>query len=144
MEKESIQFRVKKGKWFVAKKMDIDENTENIDIARMLISIDETLHKKILEHLPFDIKKLEEIADDIYQKKRCGRAKEEDIVEALKKLKSPKTTKRLKEITEVKEGLEILKIVLNNIVLKRLGIKIHLNTKLIDKYVEKVNNQNNK
>jgi len=144
MEKENIQFRAKKGKWFVVKKMEIDENTENIDIARMLISIDETLHKKILEHLPFDIKKLEEIADEIYQKKKGKRVKEEDIVEALKKLKSPKITKRLKEITEVKEGLEILKIILNNMVLERLGIKTNLNTKLIDKYMEKLNNLNNK
>jgi len=134
-DKESIQFRVKKGNWFVVKKMEIDENTENIDIARILISIEETLDRKIVEYLPFDIKKLEEIADEIYKKK--GRVKDEDIVEVIKKLKSPRITRKLKEITDSKEGVEILKIILNRMVLERLGIKTRIDTKLIDKYIEK-------
>ncbi|HIP91549.1 MAG TPA: DUF2666 domain-containing protein [Methanothermococcus okinawensis] len=132
---ESIQFRAKRGKWFVVKKMEIDENTENIDIARILISIEETLDRKIVEYLPFDIKKLEEIADEIYKKK--GRVKDEDIVEVIKKLKSPRITRKLKEITDSKEGVEILKIILNRMVLERLGIKTRIDTKLIDKYIEK-------
>jgi hypothetical protein len=133
---EKIQFRAKKGKWFVVKKMDIDENTEDIEVARLLNSIDETINKKIIEFLPFDVKKLEEIADEIYQKKK-GRVKEEDIANALAKLKSPSTTRKLNSITELKEGKEILKIILNNIILERLGIKTRLDTKLIDKYMEK-------
>ncbi|WP_292460943.1 DUF2666 domain-containing protein [Methanothermococcus sp.] len=135
---EKIQFRAKKGKWFVVKKMDIDENTEDIEVARLLNSIDETINKKIIEFLPFDMKKLEEIADEIYQKKK-GRVKEEDIANALSKLKSPSTTRKLNSITELKEGKEILKIILNNIILERLGIKTRLDTKLIDKYMEKAN-----
>ena len=133
---EKIQFRAKKGKWFVVKKIDIDENTEDIEVARLLSSIDETVQKKIREFLPFDMKKLEEIADEIYQKKK-GRVKEEDIVNALLKLKSPSTTRKLNSITESKEGKEILKILLNNTILDRLGIKTRLDTKLIDKYMEK-------
>jgi len=132
---EGIQFRARKGDWFVVKKMEIDENTEDIDIARLLISIDETLDRKILEYLPFDMKKLEEIADEIYKKK--GRVKEEDILEAIKKLKSPKITRRLKEITDSKEGVEILRIILNRMVLERLGIKTRIDTKLIEKFIEK-------
>ncbi|AEH07193.1 DUF2666 domain-containing protein [Methanothermococcus okinawensis] len=133
---EKIQFRAKRGKWFVVKKMDINENTEDIEIARLLNSIDKTINKKILEFLPFDIKKIEEMADEIYQKKK-GRVKEEDIANALSKLKSPSTTRKLNNITELKEGKEILKIILNNIILERLGIKTKLDTKLIDKYIEK-------
>ena len=110
---EKIQFRAKKGKWFVVKKMDIDENTEDIEVARLLNSIDETINKKIIEFLPFDVKKLEEIADEIYQKKK-GRVKEEDIANALAKLKSPSTTRKLNSITESKEGKEILKIILKS------------------------------
>ena len=135
---EKIQFRAKKGKWFVVKKMDINENTEDIEIARLLNSIDETIYKKVYEFLPFDLKKLEEIADEIYQKKK-GRVKEEDIANALAKLKSPSTTRKLNSITESKEGKEILKIILNNMILERLGIKTRLDTKLIDKYMEKMN-----
>jgi len=134
-EDEGIQFRARKGNWFVVKKMEIDENTEDIDIARLLISIDETLDRKILEYLPFDMKKLEEIADEIYKKK--GRVKEEDILEAIKKLKSPRITRRLKEITESKEGVEILRVILNRMVLERLGIKTRIDTKLIERFMEK-------
>ncbi|WP_131007117.1 DUF2666 domain-containing protein [Methanofervidicoccus abyssi] len=137
-DNENIQFRVKKGNWFVVKKMDIDENTEDIDIARMLISINETVDRKIMEYLPFDMKKLEEIADEIYKKK--GKIKNEDIVEVIKKLKSPKITRRLRKITDSKEGVEILGIILNRIVLERLGIKTRIDTKLIDRYIEKARN----
>jgi len=118
--------------------MDIDENTEDIDIARMLISINETVDRKIIEYLPFDMKKLEEIADEIYKKK--GKIKNEDIVEVIKKLKSPKITRRLRKITDSKEGVEILRIILNRIVLERLGIKTRIDTKLIDRYIEKARN----
>jgi len=118
--------------------MDIDENTEDIDIARMLISINETVDRKIMEYLPFDMKKLEEIADEIYKKK--GKIKNEDIVEVIKKLKSPKITRRLRKITDSKEGVEILRIILNRIVLERLGIKTRIDTKLIDRYIEKARN----
>lgn len=80
--------------------------------------------------------KIEEIANEIYEKKK-GKVKEEDITNALLKLKSPATTRKLNAITKSKEGKAIVKIILNNIVLERLGIKTRLETKLIDKYMEK-------
>ncbi|EHP86601.1 hypothetical protein MetfoDRAFT_1041 [Methanotorris formicicus Mc-S-70] len=135
-----IQFIAKHNSWFVVKKMNIDDKTEDIEIARLLSSIDETVLSKLPEYLPFDMKKLEEIADEIYQKKK-GRIKEEDIVNALMKLKSPSTTKKLGEITNSKEGKEILKIILNNIILERLGIKTRIDPKLIEKYMEKMNEE---
>jgi hypothetical protein len=135
-----IQFIAKHNDWFVVKKMNIDDKTEAIEIARLLSSIDETVLNKLPEYLPFDMKKLEEIADEIYQKKK-GRVKEEDIVNALMKLKSPSTTKKLGEITNSKEGKEILKVILNNIILERLGIKTRVDPKLIEKYIEKMNEE---
>ncbi|AEF96829.1 DUF2666 domain-containing protein [Methanotorris igneus] len=135
-----IQFIAKHNDWFVVKKMNIDDKTENIEIARLLSSIDETVLNKLPEYLPFDMKKLEEIADEIYQKKK-GRVKEEDVVNALMKLKSPSTTKKLGEITDSKEGKEILKVILNNIILERLGIKTRVDPKLIEKYIEKMNEE---
>ncbi|ADG13929.1 DUF2666 domain-containing protein [Methanocaldococcus infernus] len=133
---EKIEFLAKHKNWFVVKKLKIDENTEDIEIARLLASIDETVSRKFLEYLPFDLKKLEEIADQIYVKKK-GRVKEEEIAEALKKLKSPAVSRKLNEITESKEGKEILKIILNNIILERLGIETRVPSRLIEKYIEK-------
>ncbi|NPA62064.1 MAG: DUF2666 domain-containing protein [Methanococci archaeon] len=133
---DKIEFIAKHGKWFTVKKLKIDENVENIEIARLLASIDETVLNKIPEYLPFDIEKLNIIADEIFPKKK-GRIKEEDIIEALKKLKSPATTRKLNEITTSKEGKEILKILLNGIILERLGIQTRISPKVIEKYIEK-------
>jgi hypothetical protein len=133
---EKIEFIAKHGKWFAVKKMKIDENTESIEIARLLASIDESVLNKIPEYLPFDIDKLYKIADEIYQKKK-GRITEEEIAEVLKKLKSPAVTRKLNEITESKEGKEILKPLLNYIILERLGIQTRISPKVIEKYIEK-------
>ncbi|MDK2790664.1 MAG: hypothetical protein PWP15_1171 [Methanothermococcus sp.] len=139
MQEEKIQFMAKKGKWFVVKKMNIDEKTEDIEIARLLAAINETTHNKIGQFLPFDMKALEEIADEIYTKKK-GRIKEDELANVLMKLKSPSTTRKLNNITKSKEGKEILKIILNNIILERLGIKTRVDAKLIEKYIEKEEN----
>ncbi len=132
---DKIEFIAKHKNWFVVKKIKIDENTESIEIARLLASIDETVLNKIVEYLPFDIDKLYKIADEIFQKKK-GRITEEEIAQVLKKLKSPATTRKLNEITESKEGKEILKAILNNIILERLGIPTRVSPKVIEKYIE--------
>ncbi|WP_423793114.1 DUF2666 domain-containing protein [Methanocaldococcus indicus] len=133
---ERIEFFAKHKNWFVVKKLKIDENVEDIEIARLLLSIDETVSKKFLEYLPFDMKKLEEIADTIYKKKK-GRISEEEIAEVLKKLKSPAISRKLNEITTSKEGKEILKIILTNMILERLGFETRVPSKLLEKYMEK-------
>jgi len=136
MSEERIQFNAKKGKWYVSKKIKIDENTSNEEIARVLAAIEETLSVKIKDFLPFSMEKLEKIADEIYEKKK-GRVSEEDISGALAKLKSPGTTKKLGTIDETKEGKEILKRLLTEIVLERLGITSKIEAKMIEKYIEK-------
>ncbi|MCS3901928.1 DUF2666 domain-containing protein [Methanococcus voltae] len=136
MSEEKITFNAKKGKWYVSKKLKIDEKTQDVEISRILISIEETLGKKIKDYLPFDMIQLEEIADEIYVSKK-GRVKEEDISQALAKLKSPATTKKLGKLTDLKEGKDILKVVLTNIILERLGIKTHIDVKTMDKFIEK-------
>ncbi|ABR54974.1 conserved hypothetical protein [Methanococcus vannielii SB] len=136
MSEERILFTAKKGKWYVSKKLKIDENTRNVEIARILAGINETISLKIKEFLPFDMQKLEEIADEIYVAKK-GKVKEEEVSEALVKLKSPATTKKMNAITESKEGKEILKRILTEIVLERLGFKLHVEAKMIEKFIEK-------
>ncbi|MBP2173226.1 DUF2666 domain-containing protein [Methanococcus voltae] len=140
MAEEKILFNAKKGKWYVSKKLKIDENTADVEVSRILISIEETLSKKIKEYLPFDMIQLEEIADEIYVSKK-GRVKEEDISQALAKLKSPATTKKLGKLTDLKEGKDILKVILTNIILGRLGISTHVDIKTIDKFIEKSTNK---
>lgn len=136
MSEERILFTAKKGKWYVSKKLKIEENTPDVEVARVLAGINETMSSKIKEFLPFDMQKLEEIADEIYVAKK-GKVKEEEVSEALVKLKSPATTKKMNAITESKEGKEILKRLLTEIVLERLGFNAQIEAKMIEKFIEK-------
>jgi len=136
MSEERILFTAKKGKWYVSKKLKIEENTPDVEVARVLAGISETMSSKIKEFLPFDMQKLEEIADEIYVAKK-GKVKEEEVSEALVKLKSPGTTKKMNAITESKEGKEILKRLLTEIVLERLGFNAQVEAKMIEKFIEK-------
>ncbi|RLF95001.1 DUF2666 domain-containing protein [Thermococci archaeon] len=129
---DKINFFAKHEKWIVVKKMDIDENTEKIDIARLLISIRDTVNKKIFEYFDeeFDLQKIENIISDIVPD---GKLSEEKIAEIFKKLKSPIVTKRL-EGDKLKK--EISKQILTEKVLQKIKLKT-LDAETIDKYIRK-------
>lgn len=134
---EHINFSAKHGSWIVVKKMALDEHTADEDIARILLSIRETLNNKIYEYLgkDFDLDTLEKWTEEIVP---SGRLSEEKIAEALKTLKSPKTTKRLKELTTEKQKLEVYKGLLTELVLQRLKLNT-LQLKALEKYVDNKN-----
>ena len=129
---DKINFFAKHEKWIVVKKMDIDENTEKIDIARLLISIRDTVNKKVFEYFDeeFDLQKIENIISDIVPD---GKLSEEKIAEIFKKLKSPIVTKRL-EGDKLKK--EISKQILTEKVLQKIKLKT-LDAETIDKYIRK-------
>jgi len=129
---DKINFFAKHGKWIVAKKIDIDESTEKIDIARLLISIRETVNEKIFEYFDedFDLQKIENIVSDLVPNRKLT---EEKIAEILKKLKSPSVTKKL-EGDKLKK--EIAKQILTERVLQKIKLKT-LDAKTIDKYIRK-------
>ncbi len=129
---DKIDFIARHGKWIVVKKMDIDENTEKIDIARLLISIRETLDRKIFEYLDddFDLRKIDNIASEIVPD---GRLTEEKIAQALKKLNSAEISRKL-EGDKLKK--EIAKQILTEKVLQKLKLKT-LDAKSIDKYIQR-------
>lgn len=129
---DKINFLAKHEKWIVAKKIDIDENTEKIDVARLLISIRETVNKKIFEYFDedFDLQKIENIVSDLVPD---GKLTKEKIAEILKKLKSPNVTKKL-EGDKLKK--EIAKQILTERVLQKIKLKT-LDAKTIDKYIRK-------
>jgi hypothetical protein len=131
---EHINFSAKHGSWIVVKKMALDEHTADEDIARILLSIRETLNNKIYDYLrsDFELETLEQWADEIVP---GGRLSEEKIAEVFKTLKSPKTTKRLKEFTTDKHKLEVYKGLLTELVLQRLKLNT-LELKPLEKYVD--------
>jgi 3-oxoacyl-ACP reductase-like protein len=131
---DHINFSAKYKSWVVVKKMKVDEEIEDADVGRLLISIRETLDNKIFEYLgtEFDIAALEKAADDMVP---SGRLKEEQIASVIKAVRSPKTTKMLKEFTEEKLKLEVYKQLFAEIVMQKLNIS-SLTTKALDKYLD--------
>ncbi|MCK4247708.1 MAG: DUF2666 family protein [Methanomicrobia archaeon] len=129
---DKINFLAKHGKWIAAKKIDIDENTEKIDVARLLLSVRETVNTKIFEYLDdeFDLQKIDDIVSDIVP---AGKLPEEKIAEIFKKLKSPSVTRKL-EGDKLKK--EIAKQILTEKVLQKIKLRT-LDAKAIDKYIRK-------
>lgn len=129
---DKINFLAKHGKWIAAKKIDIDENTEKIDVARLLLSVRETVNTKIFEYLDdeFDLQKIDDIVSDIVP---AGKLSEEKIAEIFKKLKSPSVTRKL-EGDKLKK--EIAKQILTEKVLQKIKLRT-LDAKAIDKYIRK-------
>ncbi|MHC1604615.1 MAG: DUF2666 family protein [Candidatus Methanofastidiosia archaeon] len=134
---DQINFSAKHGKWIAVKKMTIDEDTQRIDVARLLLSIRETLNNKIYAYLDeeFDLPKLEKEASGLVPQ---GRLSEDKIASILREVKSPKTTRMLKELTDNKNKLEIYKALYTELVLERLKLP-QLNTKALDKYLNEKN-----
>lgn len=129
---DKINFLAKHGKWIAAKKIDIDENTEKIDVARLLLSVRETVNTKIFDYFDdeFDLQKIDDIVSDIVP---AGKLSEEKIAEIFKKLKSPSVTRKL-EGDKLKK--EIAKQILTEKVLQKIKLRT-LDAKTIDKYIRK-------
>jgi len=134
---EHINFSAKYKSWVVVKKMKVEDEIEDVDVSRLLLSIRDTLDSKIFEFLEedFDVKGLEREADELVPP---GRLKEEQIAAVLKAVNSPKTTKMLKGFTEEKLKLEVYKRLYTEIVLQKLKLKT-MEIKVLDKYLDDKN-----
>jgi len=134
---DHITFSAKYKSWITVKKMKIDENTDDLDIARLLFSVRETVNNKIYPFLEeeFNVLALEEKVSEIVP---SGKLKEEEIAAALKALKSPKTTRMLKEFTSDKNKLEVYKGLFSELVLRKLSMNM-VSIKALDKYMNAKN-----
>lgn len=130
-----MSFTAKHKGWIVAKKMEIDEKVEDIDVARLLISIRDTFTHKIYEYLDGDIniQFIEEMVNEIVP---SGRLTEEKISSILATLKGGAVTRKLSEIADTKEKKDIAKAILVEKVLAKMNLA-ELTPKMIDKYAEK-------
>ncbi|MCC7569622.1 MAG: DUF2666 domain-containing protein [Candidatus Methanofastidiosa archaeon] len=129
-----VHFSAKHGSWIAVKKLTIDDVTTDLDIARTLISIRETLDAKIYQYLSkdFDIAALEAKIGEFVP---SGRLNEEAMASALKEAKSPKMTKFLKTLTDDKNKLEVYKGLAVELTLARLKLS-GMDRKPLDKYID--------
>ena len=134
--KEMVHFLGNYSGWKCVKRMEVEELTEDFDIAMLLLSMRESFNNKIYDYMSdkFDMESLDGLVEDIIPKK--GRFKEEDIAATLSKLNSPDFLSGLQRISPDPNATEILKRVAAEKTLISLKLPL-LNAKMIEKYIEK-------
>ncbi len=134
--KEMVHFLGNYSGWKCVKRMEVEELTEDFDIAMLLLSMRESFNNKIYDYMSdkFDMESLDGLVEDIIPKK--GRFKEEDIAATLSKLNSPDFLSGLQRISPDPNATEILKRIAAEKTLISLKLAL-LNAKMIEKYIEK-------
>ena len=146
MNKGKILFDAQVGNWICIKKGTIENNTADIEVSRVLASIHNSMDRKIWEYLgkEINLKELDEIAYEItgaqFDKKKKkymikGRKSEAQIAGALAKCNSPSTTKKITKSPN-KYYLELAKSYLTRKVLDLLSVRMELDPKIVEKFVE--------
>ncbi len=134
---DHITFSAKYKSWITVKKTKVDENTDDLDVARLLFSVRETVNNKIYPFLEeeFNVSALEEKVDEMVP---SGKLKGEEVTDVIKALRSPKTTRMLKEFTTDKNKLEVYKGLFSELVLRKLSMNM-VSIKALDKYMNAKN-----
>lgn len=142
-----ILFDAEVGNWVCIKKQAMNTDTENMDIARILASIHDSMHRKIWEFAgkEIDLESVDRIAYGItgakynQKKKRWelkGRKSEAQILENLVKLNSDGTLKQINAIEKDAKKAGIAKDYLTRRVLDLLGFRLELDPKLAESYID--------
>ncbi|KYC45684.1 MAG: hypothetical protein APG12_00727 [Candidatus Methanofastidiosum methylothiophilum] len=136
INKEMVHFLGNYSGWKCVKRMEVEDLTEDLDIAMLLLSIRESFNNKIYDYMSdkFDMESLDELIEDIIPKK--GRFKEEDIASTLSKLNSPNFISSLERVSKDPKATEILKRIAAEKTLAGLKLSL-LNAKMVEKYIEK-------
>jgi len=134
--KEMVHFLGNYKGWKCVKRMEIEELTDYLDIAMLLLSIRESFNNKIYDYMSdkFDMNSIDGIVSDILPSK--SRFKEEDIASTLSKLNSLELMAKLEKITSDPKGKDILRRIAAEKTLAGLRLSL-LNAKMVDKYIEK-------
>jgi len=134
--KEMVHFLGNYKGWKCVKRMEIEELTDDLDIAMLLLSIRESFNNKIYDYMSdkFDMNSIDGIVSDILPSK--SRFKEEDIASTLSKLNSLELMAKLEKITSEPKGKDILRRIAAEKTLAGLKLSL-LNAKMVDKYIEK-------
>jgi len=134
--KEMVHFLGNYKGWKCVKRMEIEELTDDLDIAMLLLSIRESFNNKIYDYMSdkFDMNSIDGIVSDILPSK--SRFKEEDIASTLSKLNSLELMAKLEKITSDPKGKDILRRIAAEKTLAGLRLSL-LNAKMVDKYIEK-------
>ncbi len=128
---DKINFVGKHEKWIVAKKMEITEKTNDVDIARLLLSVRDTVDRKLFEYFEkdFDMEEIDSIVADIVPE---GRMSGEKVAEVFKQLKY--------SVPRKLEGNKVEKEVKKQLITEKVLEKLSFNTldaDTLDKYIKR-------
>lgn len=118
-EEDHINFTARYGSWIVVKRMIIDEKTPLLDIARLLASINETAVNKIKDFADVDDKKIVEYFG------------------GFKKVKKEEEIKEIVQLFREFKGNEFEVRYAAREMLSKLGLKVDVPSKNLEKYLEK-------
>lgn len=142
---DQVKFQAKIDDWVCIKKGKFDENTDDIQAAKLLASIYDSFNRKIWEYVgtEVDLEELDQIAYDVtgaeYDEDKDeyrieGRVTNDQIAEAMQAVKSK--VPRMIDI-EHDELRQVAKTYVTRKVLDLLKIRIDPNPKKLKKFVEK-------
>ena len=116
---KKIEFLADTDKWVAVKKLEITPNVEDLDIARFLASVSQTMQRKMMEYVAKSIaspEELDEIAASCCGAEKTkkgwklkGRVSEDKINEVMAVLKSTKTSKKINAVVKEKKATGLAK-----------------------------------
>ena len=123
---DHVNFTAKHGKWIVVKRLIIDESTPQVDVARLLASINETTTLKIPAYAGIDVKGIEKWFGSF---KKVKKSEIPSVVERYLEFQpfsfAPKDFEEHARIYALRKALEVI------------GLPFDVPAKSLEKYLEK-------
>ena len=119
MSMKKIEFLADTDKWVAVKKLEITPSVDDLDVARFLASVNQTMQRKMMEYIARSIatpEELDEIAAGCCGAEKTkkgwklkGRISEDKINQVMAVLKSNKTSKQINAVVKEKKAVGLAK-----------------------------------
>jgi len=145
MADERVEFFANKGKWVVVKKLKVTEKTDELDIARFLASVNETMDRKMYEFLgtAMDLEALDAIAAECCGAEKGkkgysvkGRMSDERMQQAIAATRSVKVSKAINAVVEGKKTRDAAKSYVVRRVFDFMKFPINVSAKQVEGIIE--------
>jgi hypothetical protein len=138
-----IEFFADAGAFRAVKKLQVEDTTDPIEVARFLASVQDTMQRKTRDYLAkaMPVDALDKIAGEMcgaelgkHGWKLAGKASEEKICEVLAKSRSSALSRQVNELVPTKKAQDIAKAYVQQQVLDILGFPLVIDAKVFEKY----------
>lgn len=142
---ERVEFFANKGKWVVVKKLKVTDKTSDLDVARFLASVNETMSRKLYDFLgtAMDLEALDAIAAECCGAEKGkkgyavkGRMSDERMQAAVAATRSVKVSKAINGVVEGKKTRDAAKSYVVRKTLEFMSFPISVSAKQIEGVIE--------